>query len=179
MLTSLFQGEFACQSKVVREKMKKLSVYWWTFLVSGLVWIIGVIAPVVIVLTPYPQCDLPEEYFSVSMFLLSWFGSGVFLITLVVWIIHRRKMRILFLLLILLECFLFMFFIAPGSFHPRNHVRAFVNWRKNPTPETEQIWQQENRKFQIQRKIAHNTLITLIFVNGCAIIWIGKRIRKT
>ena len=159
--------------------MKKQSIYWWTFLISGLFWAIGVIAPVVIVLTPYPQRDLLEEYFPLSMFLLPWFGSGVFLITLLVWLIHRRKMKILFLLLILFECFLVLLFINPMSVNSGSHARAFVNWRTNPTPETEQIWQQANRKFQIQRNIADCTLLTLILVNGGAIIWIGIKIRKT
>src|ERR1035437_8207452 len=83
---------------VRHEQMKKRSVYWWTFLISGLFWAIGVLPYIIILLMPYSECRLLYVYFPLSM-LLSWFGSGVFLITLVVWLIPRRKMNILFLLL--------------------------------------------------------------------------------
>jgi len=82
--------------------MKKRSVYWWTFLISGLFWAIGGIIYIIELLTSYFECDILGEYFTFSILLsmiLSWFGSGVFLITLVVWLIHRRKMTRRFLVL--------------------------------------------------------------------------------
>ena len=90
-----------------------------------------------------------------------------------------KKMKLLLWLLILLECFLLFAVFTPWHIRSSSHARAFVNQRQNPTPETERVWQEENRKYKRQTAITNGVLLAMILSNAGAIIWTAKKIKKS
>lgn len=67
--------------------MKKRSIYWWIFVTSGAMWAIA-IAGMITGMLLYPKSNLLGG-FGPLFWLPKVLGSNVFLITLVVWLIHK------------------------------------------------------------------------------------------
>ncbi len=67
--------------------MKKRSIYWWIFVTSGAMWAIA-IAGMITGMLLYPESNLLGG-FGPLFWLPNVLGSNVFLITLVVWLIHK------------------------------------------------------------------------------------------
>ena len=88
-------------------------------------------------------------------------------------------MKLLLCLLILLECFLVFVALAPGHIHSTRHARAFVNQLRNPTAETERVWQEKNRKCKRQRSIINGVLLVMIFSNAGTIIWTARKVKDS
>jgi hypothetical protein len=67
--------------------MKKRSPYWRIFVVSGSIWAIGY-AGLIMGYLLYPDSNLLGG-FALIFGPISWLGSTVFAVTLLVWVIHK------------------------------------------------------------------------------------------
>jgi hypothetical protein len=67
--------------------MKKRSPYWWIFVVSGLIWAVGY-AGLIVGYFRYPDSNLLGGY-GLVFGPISWLGGYVFIITFLIWIIHK------------------------------------------------------------------------------------------
>jgi hypothetical protein len=67
--------------------MKKRNTYWWIFVISGSVWAIGG-AGIITGMILYPNSNLLGG-FGIVFGPIAFLGSGVFQLTLLVWLIHK------------------------------------------------------------------------------------------
>jgi|GEM_PF-4700337 len=84
-----------------------------------------------------------------------------------------RKGRII--CLILLEAVLLFMLFCPVLVNDRRHVHAFVEWRKNRTPETEARWERENSRLHRDMMIDYLTLLGAVLLNTAGIVVLIKR----
>lgn len=54
--------------------------------------------------------------------------------------------------------------------HPQSQLRAFMAWKKNPTPETQAQWREENRKILRREAVEQFVLLCALGMTTAGIV---------
>lgn len=68
--------------------------------------------------------------------------------------------------------------ISPVHIHKRSWDKAYFEWQKNPTPETQAAFREEQREFQFDYLIAYAQIEAVLVGVGWILYWGIKETRK-